>query len=310
MNQLKQLNMGHLVLSPHPNDLNSFSEFIPEIVNWIQSRRSIKFFSISVEYGEENKVSNKHLDIVLFSSSDLSSNVINNKSKQINLRGFIQQHKEKYLPNSQMLGKSGNPYYSYTNIKKGTEEKEIGYNLKEIKDENLIANENWNNYPEGVDLDECLKIHHQLKSEKIKVKLDNYLDVIPLNPKNAINLLLNFIEDNKIKDIDRDLQLESIRQGYSWIGLGKSQICRIFRELKIMRKEETQYDIDRIMNDQNYIESDPEKQLNFILSMGNKCKAEKYICLYDNKLLTDEEILKLTGIDIQELKQQFLATYS
>jgi hypothetical protein len=308
MNQLKQLNMGHLVLNPHPNDLNKFSEFIPLITEWIQSKRSIKFFSISVEYGSDNKLSGKHLDIILFSSSDLSSNVINNKGKQVNLRGFIQQHKDQYLPNTQMLGKYGKPYYSYNNVKKGTEEYEIGYNMKEIKDDNMIATENWNNYPDDLDIDECLKIYHQQKSEDIKVKLDNYLDIIPLTPKNAIQLLLNFIEDNDIKDLDRDLQLESIRNGYSWIGLGKSQILRIFREIKIMRHEETQFDIDKIMNDQNYLESDPEKQLNFILSMGNKHKYEKYITLYDNKLLTDKEIQKLTDMDITELKQIFMTS--
>lgn len=310
MNQLKQLNMGHLVLSPHPNDLNAFSEFIPEIVNWIQSRRSIKFYSISVEYGSDNNKSNKHLDIILFSSSDIAKNIMNNKGKQINLRGVISNYKMWHMPNSIMSDKSGGPYYKYRSIVKGTEEKVIGYNFKEIKDNEMIATENYNNIEELIDINECIKIHHQLKSEDIKVKLDNYLDIIPLNTKNAIQLLLNFIEDNDIKDIDRDLQPESIRKGYSWIGLGKSQILRIFRELKIMRKEETQYDIDRIMNDQNYIESDPEAQLNFLLSMSNKDKIEKYICLYDNKLLTDKEIKKLTDMDIQELKQQFKETYA
>ena len=207
-----------------------------------------------------------------------------------------------------MLGKYGKPYYDFKEVKNETRDKKrmIGYNFKEIVQDQFIAKENWNNLNlNASEIHECIEIHNLESEKKIKVENTNYIDITPLNPKNATQLLLNFIEEKNIKDIDRDLQIESIRQGYCWLGLGKSQILRLFRQIKIMRKEESQFDLDKIYNDQNYIESDPEKQLNYILSTGKKDAAEKYICLYDNKLLTDNELKKLTNMDIQELKSMY-----
>lgn len=302
MNQLYQLNMGHLVLNPHPNDLNAFTEFIPEITEWIESKKAIKFFSISIEYGKDNNKSNKHLDIILFAKSDLSSNIMNNKGKQVGLRGIIEKYKNKNMLSTKMEGKYGLPYYCFKNIKLETYQYSIGYNFKENPEQN------WNNLPlTSEEIQDCVNKYKNTSLEQIQSQLDNYMDIVPLNPRNATNLLLNFISEQKLdpEDIYTKLQIISMKKGYCWIGLSKSQIQRLLLQIKIMRNEADEDEEASVIRDQIVIQSDSEKQLYNILELRYKENLERYVKLYENNLLKSSEILKLTGYTAEELRKQY-----
>ena len=86
MGKFNNLNIGHLILSPYTHDEDKFRALVPWITNWISEKKSICFYSISEEMGDNNHY---HLDIVLLSSSDINKNILNNEGKQIGLSGYL-----------------------------------------------------------------------------------------------------------------------------------------------------------------------------------------------------------------------------
>ena len=54
MDKFHKLKIGHLILSPHPHDEDKFRAQVPWIINWITEKKSISFYSISEELGDNN----------------------------------------------------------------------------------------------------------------------------------------------------------------------------------------------------------------------------------------------------------------
>eukprot|EP01050_Picozoa_sp_SAG11_P020722 SAG11_NODE_3544_length_2379_cov_103.728509_3_plen_93_part_01 len=83
MEKFNKLKVSHLTLSPSVKNEDAFRTKVqPFIINYIETKKAINFYSISEEQGEGHH----HLDIVFFHNSDIKKNIYNNKGKQIGFR--------------------------------------------------------------------------------------------------------------------------------------------------------------------------------------------------------------------------------
>lgn len=293
MEKFENLNYGHLVLCPSTMDLNKWEEHIPTIINWIQSKKTI-YYSISIEHEDTNR----HMDIIIFSKSDINKNLLNNKGKQINLRGIEEQYVTNNLPNTQFIRKDQKAcywnYHNYTKDGKYTDPCKylIGYNFKEK------PKRNWNNLQLSTkDIADALIYYEENKTEKYK----QIEDITVLNTKNATWQLLKYIEENKEKykeDIS-ELQVDTMKDRYCWIGLSRSVISKLFLQLKVMLNTADEHDKDMIKLDQvKEIPSD----VSYLQVFKNRPKNQRLYQLYKEGYLKQNEIEKLLDSDIETIE--------
>jgi hypothetical protein len=64
MDKFNNLNIGHLILSPHPHNEDKFKAMVPWIINWIYEKKSISYYSVSEEMGDIVRTSLKRNSIV------------------------------------------------------------------------------------------------------------------------------------------------------------------------------------------------------------------------------------------------------
>lgn len=294
LDHLLNFNMGHLILSPHPQDEGKFKQFVPFIINWLETKKSVAYYSISEELGENKHY---HLDILIFSKSEINKNILNNKGKYKGLQGELKDHAVNNLPNSRW-----EIYYQYKNENKNNSHEYnlkfmIGYNSKETEKYSHINEEgydvyldNWNNLniDEKVFMD-CVKFYeeNETKSKYIIEK-----DVIPLTSKNAMFELKKFIKDKKNYEIN-DIKLDTLKKGYCWIGLSKRQIRQLILQLKIYTEQENEYERAEYISDQfPEFKDDIVEQLN-LARYGNPEKRLQI--LHNLKFITTQEYYNITG---------------
>ena len=224
MDKFHKLKIGHLILSPHPHDEDKFRALVPWILNWISEKKSISYYSISEEMGDNNHY---HLDIILLSSSDINKNILNNKGKQMGLSGHLKVHLMEKLPASRWEN-----YYCYKNaVDKNSHEYNlkflIGYNHKELKGRPLLKNYNNLSLCEN-QLQDCIDFHEENKTQKYNPQKD----VITLNPKNAMYEMKKFIRDNP-KTILEKLKSKTAQNDYCWAGMSQKATRTIILQLKL-----------------------------------------------------------------------------
>lgn len=296
MEQLLQLNMGHLVLRPHPNDLNIFEDQITIVENFIKKKKTIDFFSINVEYGDKYP-SGKHLDIILFSKSKIDTNILNEKGKQKNLKGTQRDWILKVNPEQKAGNTIVNKYWNYKNVKEEDYKFVIGYSHKEQEKHGINLAQN---LPEDLNIKEMIEYYKNNKPEEIET--NNYMDIVPLHSKNVTNLMLNFIRDENISNIDKDLQILSMKKGYCWLDISPQKTKKLIHQIKVMRNEETQYDVEQIIKNQEDFTMSDIEHLSYV---KNSSQLIRLMSLYSMGLLKEHEIEKLSGISIEEIAQKF-----
>ena len=281
LTHLEHLNIGHLILSPHSQDEDKFKQYVSFIINWLQNKKSVAYYSISEEMGENNHY---HLDILIFSQSEINKNILNNKGKYKGLQGELKDHAVNNLPNSRW-----EIYYQYKNENKNNSHEHnvkflIGYNSKEKL-------QNWNNLNliEEI-ISECIKYYNE---NETKSKYIVQKDVIPLNSKNAMFELKKFIKDKKNYEI-KNIKLDTLKKGYCWIGLTKRQIRQLILQLKIYSGDANEYE-EAEYNSDLYPEfkEDIIEQLNLA-----RCSSDKKIrlnILHSLKFITHQEYYNITG---------------
>lgn len=282
-------NVGHLVLSPSDKDEEKFKLFIPFIINWIETKKSIAYYSISEEMGEKN---NYHLDIILFSNSDINNNILNNKGKYLGLQGEIRKHKDNHLPNTIMSEHKGGPYYHYQNEHKDkTHEFNvkfcIGYNYKE---QNGIL-KNWNNLNLTEEIiQETIKFYNENETKSAYIKQK---DTIPLNSKNIMHEMKKFISDKENYNL-KNLKLDTVKKGYCWAGTTKRMVRSVVLQLKILSGEANEYEEAEFSSDLfPEIKDDIVDQLN-----NARFQSDKRIrlnILHELKFITTSEYYSITG---------------
>lgn len=287
--QLYSYNCGHLVLSPHPNDRNSFRKHIPDVVKWIENKRSIKFFSIVEEYGEKDHL---HLDIILFSNSDINKNILNNKGKQQGLSGMTCSYRDKHMPNTKEV------YYKYLNKKTDHEKKYfLAYNIKEEEKDNF---KRYSNIELTDETKKELNDYYKENCDK-KVK-DNYMDIIPLNSKNFTQIMINYLSDKyQLPDqkegleeyITTELITDSMKQGYCWLQMSKQTVKKAIHQLKIMFNIEDGYDVEEINKEMTNIETEDESELYKYKKIRHMTTDNRLKRLLDFGMITEEEYKKL-----------------
>jgi hypothetical protein len=286
--QLNSYNCGHLVLSPHPNDRNSFRKHIPDIVKWIQNKRSINFFSIVEEYGDNDHL---HLDIILFSNSDINKNILNNKGKQIGLSGMTCSYRDKHMPSTKEV------YYKYLNKKTEHEKKYfLAYNIKEQE-----TQEDFKRYS-NIELTEETKkelLQYYKDNKTSKNKKDNYMDIIPLNSKNFTQIMINNLSSKyKLPDqkegleeyISTELITDSMKQGYCWLQMSKNNVKKAIHQLKIMFNIEDGYDIEEINKEMTNIENEDEMELYKYKKIRHMKADNRYKRLLEFGMITEAEL--------------------
>lgn len=281
LTHLDQLNIGHLILSPHPQDEEKFKGFVPFIINWLESKKSVAYYSISEEMGANNHY---HLDILLFSKSEINKNILNNKGKYKGLQGELKDHAVNNLPNSRW-----EIYYQYKNEDKNNSHDYnvkflLGYNFKE----NLT---NWNNLNLTEEIiQENIKFYNENET-KSKYIVDK--DVIPLNPKNAMFEIKKFIKDKKHYDL-KQIKIDTVKKGYCWIGLSKRQVRQLILQIKIISGEANEYDENEFSADIfPEFKDDIVDQLNQA-RMSTEPNIRLKI-LHELKFITTHEYYSITG---------------
>ena len=281
MDQFNPLNIGHLILSPHPMDEEKFKGFVPFIINWLQTKKSVAYYSISEELGEKDHY---HLDILIFSKSEINKNILNNKGKYKGLQGELKDHAVNNLPNSRW-----EIYYQYKNEEKNNTHEYnvkflIGYNFKEKL-------KNWNN----------LNLTEEIIQENIKFYNENetkskYIvekDVIVLNPKNVMFEIKKFIKDKKDYDL-KQLKIDTVKKGYCWIGLSKRQVRTLILQLKIISGEANEYEEAEFSQDIHpEFKDDIVEQLN--LARHSSEPNLRLKILHELKFITTHEYYSITG---------------
>ena len=284
METFYNFNIGHLILSPSTMDQEKFRGFIPFIVNWIQLKKSIFSYSITEEYGSNDHL---HLDIIIFSKSDINKNILNNKGSQKGLQGHLKEFMINNLPNTQF-----NRFYRYqSENKKNSKEYNvkflIGYNFKENKNKKF---KNYNNLNlEKNIIDENIK-YFQENETKLKI-IDK--DIIPLNPKNAMFEIKKFYE-NKNNINYQTIISETVQKGYCWLGMSKAQTRKLVLQLKLIKEEAEDEEIMELDDDlQKRFDEDGEfermKQIRHPLITNH----ERLTYLYENNFLKKHEYEKL-----------------
>jgi len=276
MEHLYNLNIGHLTISPSTMDQEKFRGYIPFIINWIFEKKSISFYSISEEYGSNDHL---HLDIILFSKSDINKNILNNKGKQIGLSGHLKDFMDNHLPNT--LWKR---FYRYENEnKKNSKEYNvkflIGYNIKEDQ-------KNHNDLPiTKEEFEECSKHYQENKSD---FKIVNK-DVIPLNPKNAMFEMKKYLQDKENPDYHK-LITDSIKKGYCWLGMSEKISRKLILQLKLLKNDIEKEEEDEL-NEGSFkkFETMELEQLKMIRQYN--CPRENRLkMLYEYQFITKKEL--------------------
>lgn len=238
MEKFQNYNIAHLTLSPHVFDENSFKTKVqPFIINWITTKSTITYYSISEERGKKD---HHHLDILIFSKSIINTNILNKKGNQLNLQGEVQKL-IKSCP-STIWDRFWN--YKGENKKKSPVHNRkylIGYNQKETEKNSELKNYNNLDISES-ELSECIEYYELNKDDK-EVEDDN--DVIPLHPKNAMYLMSRYIEKEKPETFDR-LISSTVKQGYCWLGMSKTVCRRLLLQLKLKYGHSDQHEVDEM----------------------------------------------------------------
>ncbi|AXQ65461.1 MAG: hypothetical protein [Circular genetic element sp.] len=283
MDKFNKLNIGHLILSPHPHDEDKFRANVPWILNWITEKKSIPFYSISEEMGDNNHY---HLDIILMSSSDINKNILNDKGKQTGLAGHLKVHQMEQLPASRWSN-----YYCYRNaVDKNSHEYNlkflIGYNHKELKGRPLLKN--WNNLAlTSQEITNCIDFHEENRTHKFQPQKD----VITLNPKNCMYEMKKFVRDHPGTNLGY-LKSTTGEKDYCWAGMSQKATRTIVLQLKL-KSEITQDERDELDEDchkkfeKNEFES--LKCLRYEQDPAIRLKTlyeEEYITKYEYKRLT------------------------
>ena len=275
---LRESRIGHLILSPSVKDEEKFKAFTPFIINWIELKKSITFYTISEEYGDNNHY---HLDIVLFSGLEINKNILNNKGKQIGLAGHLKDYMTNNLPNTQW-----NRFYRYQseNIKNTKDYNMkflIGYNFKE-------GHKNWNNLNFTSDeINECIQFY-EANETKSKIIIDK--DVIPLNPKNAMFELKKLFKNSPDINIDK-LKSETIKKNYCWLGMSKRNTRQLYLQLKIHLGIAEDHEIHEFDDD---LKSEiTEQHMLQLIEIRNQPDSIRYQLLLEQGLIKKSEYKKL-----------------
>lgn len=279
MEQLCQLNLCHLVLSPSNKDEEKFKGYVPFIINWIFEKKSISFYSISEEMGDNN--SHFHLDILIFSKTNIDNNILNNKGKQIGLAGHLKEFMVNNLPST-----NWNKFYKdkKENIKKEKEHNVkflIGYNQKETQENSKLKN--WNNLPiDSSFLIECIDYMKEHKVDKpVFIK-----DIIPLNPKNAMFEMKKYINLNKDYDYTK-LVSETVKKGYCWLGMTEKTTRKLILQLKTIKGDLEEEEENELNG--GVFKKFEEPELEILKMIRHRPKHERLKELYENNFLTKEE---------------------
>ena len=295
MEKLCQLNLCHLILSPSDKDEEKFKGYVPFIINWIFNKKSISFYSISEEMGEKGE--HFHLDILIFAKTNIDTNILNNKGKQIGLAGHLKEFMINNLPST-----TWGRFYKdkKENINKEKEHNIkflIGYNQKETQENSELKN--WNNLPiDSGSLIECIDYMKLHKVEKpVYTK-----DITPLNPKNAMFEMKKWtIKQNDEFNYDT-LVSDTVKQGYCWLGMTEKTTRKLILQLKTI-KGELEEEEEHELNGGVYKKfEDPE--LETLKMMRHRPHFERLKELYENNFLTKEEYEILMYCQLNKIKSQ------
>lgn len=275
------LNIGHLIISPSTMDQEKFRGYIPFIVNWIFSKKSISFYSISEEYGSNDHL---HLDIIILSKSDINKNILNNKGNQKGLQGHLKEFMINNLPNTQF-----NRFYRYQNENtKNSKEYNIkfliGYNFKETSNPK-VKNNNTLGLSEN-EIQECIKFYQENET-KIKNIIDK--DVISLTPKNAMYEIKKFYSQKKNINYNSIIS-ETVMKGYCWIGMSRAQTRKLVLQLKLI-KEEAEKDEIIELDDDTFKKFDYDQEFENMKKIRHPLisRYDRLTHLYENNYLTKKE---------------------
>lgn len=294
MDRLIDLNKHHLVLNPHPKNLNAFKQHIPTVVNFFQTRKNV-YYSITEEYGDNNSEDNLHLDIIIFLKGRID-NLLNKKFRNDELK-YVKEN----MPNTVMNQKTGNPYYDLQNENGGKSpeynlKKLIGYNFKEYNSEKYISSVNYNNLPEDININNCVEFYHQNKCEKkIFTK-----DEITLSPKNATYELLKWLKPKENYTITDEIIVDTAEDKYCWIQLSPYHRRQLLHQLRLMCGMGDEYDKEQLKNTMIKKVSDFEEAYNSVFKCRTYSSIDRYRHLYEKELLSKEEANHLIDMKLPE----------
>lgn len=288
MESLYNLNFYHLIIRPHKYDEEKFKPFTPFVVNWIQAKKSISFYSISEELGENDGY---HLDIVIFSSGQIEKNILNNKGSQLGLRGHALNYRDNNLPNTTNTKR----YFckkpeTEKNTKEFNVKKIIGYSFKE-QDCDL---RNWNNLEEaGItkeDIIDCLKFYQDNKHTKEKPVPK---DVTPLNTKNIMWEMKKYIME-KYVDLNKKIRwdtlvTDSVEDDYCWASITEKQTRKIQLQLKLKFKEIDEDEKDEL-NDGLFKRFEKDQEYEMIKSVRHRERSVRLQLLKEYGFITEKEL--------------------
>ena len=226
MEKLYKLNFTHLTLKPSVKDAEKFKGFTPFIINWIFKKSNISFYSISEELGENGGY---HLDILIFATTNIDNNILNNKGKQIGLSGHLKEFMVNNLPSTQWGIFYKDAKENIKNEKEHNVKKLIGYNQKETQVNPELTN--WNNLPITEEqLQECIEYNkiHNNKHKKISK------DVICLDPKNAMFEMKKYLTNQEEPNYHK-LVTETIKKGYCWLSMSEKMTRKLILQLKLIK---------------------------------------------------------------------------
>lgn len=211
---LKHLDAYHIVLTPHPQDLQLFEENLSKIVHLIQRAN---YYSITIEHEETNR----HLDAVIFIPENKRFNNFINPLYELLHKVFDNSNTqfERLIGGSKRTKK----------IKKEDIIYVLGYNLKEVVllDGVLVDCRNWNNL-ETEKIKEAKEFYE--KEKTFRKTSEN--QIISLNRNNVLFHLIQYFKKNPETKFE-DLQIKMISDGYSFVGLTKPSLRRSYLEFLI-----------------------------------------------------------------------------
>ncbi len=289
MNKLYDLNLCHLVLSPSPNDAEKLRGYTPFIINWIFNKSNISFYSISEELGENHD--HFHLDILIFAKTNIETNILNNKGKQIGLAGHLKEFMLNNMPSSQWGVFYKDKKENIRNEKEHNVKYLIGYNQKETEkyshtEEYDIYLQNWNNLP--IDEDQIMKCIMYMKEHRVDKKTFQK-DVIPLYPKNCMFEMKKFLK----KDMEyHTIISDSVKKGYCWVGMSKKQTRTLILQLKVIKDCAEQWEIDEL-NEDTF--SDISSELSIIQEIRHRPDYQRLILLKQHGFITQTEYDQLVA---------------
>ena len=103
---------------------------------------------------------------------------------------------------------------------------------------------------------DSLIAYYEANADKKVIKNNNFMDITLLTRKTATCLLLNFIQKHKVS-MD-ELMIATMKKGYCWVSLSKTQTTKLFLQIKVMLDIEDQTDIDELKLDMVKQKSDAE----------------------------------------------------